>query len=461
MHNFCARLILSVFSYCFIAFFAEGADVLGIKGEKHTSVGIYIKDIKADTVVYEVNADCCLTPASITKAYTAASALNLLNTDFRFRTRVYYTGKIDASGVLKGNVIIKASGDPTLESEHFSKNTGFLQKIIDELKKNNVTRIEGDVVLERVAENRQYQEGPLDTWNINDICWTYGCGVFDFNWCDNYFGLYPATGKTTSPTPKLKYTVWDRPWKDGLNLIRGIYSDSLIIVGKNYRTDPKARVTTSMPYPFDVFKAKLTARLKAENIALTGKRSSSSERTLLVTHASPKLDDILRSLMVRSDNMFAEGILRALGDQYGNRNASLSAEQNLWKSKGLTPEFNRIYDGSGLSRTNAVSPRFLGDVLEWMAKSALSARYLKLFPVSGYDGTMRNFLADTPLKGRMALKTGSLNAVQCYAGYMTDRDGQPSHIVVVMVNNFYCSRNELKESIKKLLLTKLDNWINN
>lgn len=431
--------------------------ILGIEGEKHSSIGIYIKDIKADTMVVSHNVSQCMMPASIMKIYTSASALSLLDSDFRFETKVYLTGSASAGGgVWNGNLIVKASGDPTLESEYFKSTSGFLKEILNALTAKGINRLNGDILLERVDPTHQYQEGPVDTWNINDVGWAYGCGVFDFNWCDNYFGIYPATGKTSIPVPGLEYKVWDNPWGTGLNMIRGIYSDSLIITGKKYMTDRRARVNTSMPNPFAVFKAMLTERLAANGITVSGKKANqSNQRVLLVNHKSVKLDDILKSLMLRSDNMFAEAILRLFGTKYGNRAASIDAENKLWSDRGICTDYIRVLDGSGLSRTNAVSPEFFGVVLEWMAKSPLKNRFMNLFPVSGLSGTMKSFLAEPEFKGRFLLKTGSVNAVQTYAGYMVDNNGEPSHVIVFMANNFFCSRAELRTALMELLTQHL------
>lgn len=375
-------------------------NVLGIPGGDYTSVGIYIKDLNADTVVYEVDATRCLMPASITKAYTSATAMSLLKKDFRFQTKVYTTGTI-TDGVLNGNIVVKASGDPTLESDHFPQNKGFITEIINALKAKGVNKINGEIVLAKVDESRKYAEGPIDTWCIDDANYNYGTGIYDFNWKGN--------------TPK--------------------------------------------KYPFDTFRSQLAERLRASGITYSGKKNAATNRTLLVTHQSPVLDDILRSLMLRSDNMFAEGMLRVIGDQYGSKSGALAKQSSLWKSRGLKPQYNNVLDGCGLSRADALSPQYMGNMLEWMAKSPMGERYVSLFPVAGMSGTMKSFAAGTPLSGRLAMKTGSVNGVQCYAGYMTDKDGKPTHVVVVMVNNFYSSRDEVRNGIRKMLLNKLNPWI--
>lgn len=437
-----------------LAVVSYGADVLGIEGESHSSIGIYIKDIKADTVVFESDADRTLIPASITKALTSASAMTLLPKNYRYETKVYLSGNIE-SGVVKGNVVVLASGDPTLESEHFPKNKGFVADIVKAIKEKGITEIEGRIVLERVNEDRQYLEGPIERWEIDDTPWAYGAGVFDFNWEDNYYSLYPVKGETRPHVPDVEVTLWKKPLRQGNNLLRGIYSNHIVVIGKDYTANNKSRVNTSMPYPFDVFACELEAKLKSSGIKVVGKKLSPENRRSLLTHKSPELDEILRSLMLRSDNTFAEGVLRQFGNRYGDRDASVRAELELWAGRGLETRFVTVLDGSGLSRGNQISPRFMGDMLAWMARSDNASRYVSLFPVAGRSGTMKNFMSKTELAGRLAMKTGSMSAVQSYAGYLLDEKGQPTHVVVVIANSFFCSRASLKDAIADLLLRVL------
>ena len=46
-----------------------------------------------------------------------------------------------------------------------------------------------------------------------------------------------------------------------------------------------------------------------------------------------------------------------------------------------------------------------------------------------------------------------MSAVQCYAGYLLDENCErPTHVVVVMVNAFYCPRGKLREAISDYLI---------
>ena len=106
---------LRQFFYCLLVVFSthglRSQTILGIEGEQHTGIGIYIKNLVTDSVIVDHNSDLCLTPASITKLYTAASAMSLLKDDFRFETKVFLTGHaVPGQGVWAGNIVIKASG---------------------------------------------------------------------------------------------------------------------------------------------------------------------------------------------------------------------------------------------------------------------------------------------------------------------------------------------------------------
>ena len=155
--------------------------------------------------------------------------------------------------------------------------------------------------------------------------------------------------------------------------------------------------------------------------------------------------------MVRSDNMFAEGMLRTLAPGQ-KRSKAIKLEKEFWNSIGINAKYTIINDGSGLTRANRLSPRFIGNVLEWMSKSKNAAAYTSFFPRAGRDGTMRGFLAKSKsLKGLIALKTGSVSSVQCYAGYKLSKQGKPTHVIVIMVNGFFCPRAQVRKACENLL----------
>ena len=80
----------------------------------HSIVAGEVYDLDSHRVLYARNAGLLMVPASTTKLLTEGTSLALLGPDFRWTTPVYRTGPIDAQGVLHGDLVLVASGDPNL-----------------------------------------------------------------------------------------------------------------------------------------------------------------------------------------------------------------------------------------------------------------------------------------------------------------------------------------------------------
>lgn len=423
------------------AFAAEPA-ALGFDGEEAASVGIYIKDLRTKKVVLDVNSQHALTPASIMKCVTTASALSICGADTSFATRVALEGEA-AGDTWKGNIVVTASADPTLESDNFRARKGFCDSIANRLQAKGIKRIEGSI---RVVEDLK-DAGPIVQWEVGDMAWPYGASLFGFNWRDNISRIKPATGECTPEVPGLEICLEKARGND---LVRGVYSNRLMVFTRD-PNDRKWEINTTVPDPAAVFSAQLVRTLRARGIEVTDESvNGGGTPKPLYTHRSARFADIMKSLMVRSDNLFAEGILRAVAPG-GTRKAAINRERELWATRGINTRYTLIDDGSGLSRANRFSPRFLGEVLEWMASSRMASTYTTFFPRAGRDGTMRGFLAKSKLKGTVALKTGSVRSVQCYAGYKLNAKGEPTHVIVIMVNGFFCPRREVRKACESLL----------
>lgn len=420
-------------------------DLLGVDGEEASSIGVFIKDLSSGEVLYDFNSEIALTPASVMKAVTTATALSLLGEDFRFTTQVELHGTAASGGTWSGDLVIVSSGDPTVESENFKSNLGFCDSICASLRRMGIKEIEGTIVVEQSLSDA----GPIAQWEIEDVAWPYGAGLYGMNYRDNTCWVYPLTGETKPFVPGLKVTV--KEGRDSNDLLRGVGSDELTVFTRN-TNNKKWSVSTTVPDPSAVLIAQLTSVLKNAGITVGSRAVSRSGESVhkVYTHRSPAASEIMRSLMVRSDNLFAEGILRAIapGD---SRDKAIKREKELWSNRGVDSRYSIIFDGSGLTRGNRIQPRFLADILEWMAESPKAQTYVSFFPKAGMDGTLRSFLTKSALKGKIALKTGSMNAVQCYAGYKLDDNNNPTHVIVIMVNGFFCKRADLKKSIEDLL----------
>lgn len=429
---------------------------LGIVGEKSASIGIYIKDLRTDKTIVAKDIERGYVPASVIKTVTTASAMSFLSEDYRFETIARLRGaKSSSPSVWNGDIEIIASGDPTLDSDNFSGNGGLVDSIVSSLKSMGITRVTGSI---RLIDDDAPQQGPVEKWEISDVAYAYGAGWYVFNWKDNIYRLNTTTKETVPYVPDLKIERHNS--RRGTGIVRGIGSNVLSVYAP--QTSKSNYVFSTMPYPWIAFEYALRKSLTDAGVdvgqkCVCGDDDDMDEVETIYSRFSPSRDTILSSMMRRSDNMYAESILRSFTPGE-DRSEALAREKDLWKQRGVDMQYTRIWDGSGLTRANRISPLTLGCILEYMAQHDDSTKYIKLFPVSGVSGTMRSFMAETPYKGRLAFKTGSVNGVQCYAGYVIDsiESCHPTHVVVMMVNNFYCTRKQLKMALQEYLLKQLN-----
>ncbi|MCM1400827.1 MAG: D-alanyl-D-alanine carboxypeptidase/D-alanyl-D-alanine-endopeptidase [Bacteroides sp.] len=398
-------------------------------------VGIYIEDLRTGDVILDVNGEKLFTPASVTKLVTTSTALNTSKPGTKFVTEVVAQGNIK-NGVLEGNLVIKAVGDPTIESRHFPANKGFAEKVAVAVKQKGITRITGTVVARYKAE---YEQPTPAGWMDEDLIHPYGTEFHAVNYADNVVSLSMPSGRTIPETP-------------GLTVKR---------TGRNRRArgttvvEATASQQIANPVPESTLCRAVEKALEQQGVQVGDTPVADSGKSVTVySHTSPTMLEIITSLMHRSDNLMAEGMLRATAPGK-TRNEATKRELEFWRDKGVDTNGIVIEDGSGLSRNNKISPYFLAEVLDWMrVHKNNNNQYVNIFPVAGKSGTMRGFLKGTKLEGKIAAKTGSMRNVQCYAGFKLDDNGQPTHLVVLLLNNF-SDRAKLKKALEKLLLDKL------
>lgn len=359
---------------------------------------ILITDLKTGKQIVSHNADKSLIPASIMKSVTTATLLEKTGASYKYTTPVFLTGEL-ADRVLQGDIIVEASGDPSLNSRHLPSSENFVEEIVKAVKSLGIDTIKGDIVI----DDSKFPGPSINpTWAPGDLPHAYGTGTHGFNFEDN------ASGKKSV-------------------------------------SDPSA-----------IFRTRLKSALERNGIIwIALHHDHLSRRHPLGEHRSATIDEIMRSCMMRSDNQYAEGLLRTVGLLYGNSGSTKQGAKSMtdfWNHRKADMSGVTIVDGSGLSRSNRVTANFMTDVLKRMAPNPY---YASFFPLAGQEGTLRKFLAGTPLEGYIALKTGSMNGIQCYAGYKLDDDYSPTHTVVVIMNEMG-DRAAARKEVERLLLRTFD-----
>jgi D-alanyl-D-alanine carboxypeptidase/D-alanyl-D-alanine-endopeptidase (penicillin-binding protein 4) len=144
----------------------------------------------------------------------------------------------------------------------------------------------------------------------------------------------------------------------------------------------------------------------------------------VLIHEEPSIDmhGLLSLANTESHNFTAEVLLRAAAGTWDL--AKATQLETLWLSRqGLPMEGVRIFDGSGLDRSNRLTSRFLAALLLRMNQHPYARDYVASMSVAGRRGTLRNLFSGTTLDGNLFAKTGTLTGVRSISGVLRTSDG--------------------------------------
>lgn len=367
------------------------------------STAVLIQDLSTGKILAAHNCDRPLLPASIMKTVTIAGLLQEAGPDERFHTMVFADGPIEGN-TIKGDLLIAGGGDPTLGANCAPASADIAEEITAALKHKGITVIDGDLRIDT-----SLYEGPAcpPSWAAGDLNEAYGTGSHALNFRRN------ANGGRAVKNPASQFLTY---------LANSLRSEGIEVKGES--------------------------RIGREGL-------SDKDATMLLDHVSDKYAEVMRSCMMRSDNLFAETLLRAFGLARGKEGSTAaSAEEMLsyWKDAGVPTKGVTLVDGSGLSRSNRVTADFINGILRKMGDNE---EYASFMPLAGQEGTLSEFLKDTPLDAYIAMKTGSMNGIQCYAGYKLDEVFAPTHSIVIIMNDIG-PRGAARKAAEKLLLDVFD-----
>lgn len=109
-------------------------------------VGMKIYDLTADSVIYEYNAKQLMRPASSLKMMVAVEALDRLGADYKYKTKIAYSGQQDST-LLKGNVYCKGAMDPTFDNDD-------INEIVNSISSLGIDTIEGNIILDKTMKDK-------------------------------------------------------------------------------------------------------------------------------------------------------------------------------------------------------------------------------------------------------------------------------------------------------------------
>ncbi len=431
------------------------------------AIGIHVVDVKSGKTIYGINEHQRFVPASVMKLITSATALEILGPVYRFRTSIGYTGSLK-NGVLKGNLVVKGGGDPSLGSEFFTCNdyaTSFMEAWLMRIKSAGINLVDGNLVLDASIYDDELIPG---TWIWKDIGNYYGAGASAFTLNDNIYRItFKSQAKAGKPTeivaiqpPIEELDVENKVLSSDINRdLAFIYGSPLDKSRQVRGTIPKNKkaftIKGSILQPEFHFANTLIEYLAQNGVFVTGSiifdSASDAKVVQLYEQESPTLAEIVEVLNHESVNLFAEHLLKQLSvveSGQGTYGESLEIVSRFWNDKIPEPFF--MEDGSGLSHFNAVSPAVFTTILAYMNnQSRYTHAFKNSLPVAG-EGTLSSFNRVLFPGNSLRAKSGSMTRVRCYAGYLTTKQNKELAFCF-MFNHFDGGSSALVQKIEQLL----------
>ncbi|MEN6456427.1 MAG: D-alanyl-D-alanine carboxypeptidase/D-alanyl-D-alanine-endopeptidase [Prolixibacteraceae bacterium] len=436
---------------------------------QNAGIGIYMEEASTGDRVGSFNPELSLVPASMLKLVTTATALEIMGPDYRFSTKLAFNGIIRNDSLL-GDLIIVGGGDPALGSRYFKEHyltNHFLKAWTDSLNVYHIRHISGNIITDATIYDDQ---AIPDTWIWEDLGNYFGAGVSGLSVYDNTCDIHLWSSSSaeqptriTSINPAVPGLTFDNRVlsSDDQRDLAYIYGSPLDLHRVIRGSVPKGKqdfvIRGSIPNPARLLAGQLKSRMENEGITIGGRIKEATQKTTtevtLATTYSPILADLIRITNHESVNLFAEHLLKHLAylkTGVGSVKGGISVIMEFWKNKGLDTRGFFMCDGSGLSRSNALTARQMVGILAYMKnKSRYNELFFNSLPAVP-DGTLYQFDARNFPDKSLRAKSGSMTRARCYAGWLRTASGREI-LFDISLNNFSCSQNTAIQAVEKLL----------
>lgn len=333
-----------------------------------------------------------------------------------------------------------------------------------------MSTITGQLVLDISVYGRQ---AIPDTWNYEDIGNYYGAGANGLSFRENLYKIVFQSPATPDKPTRIRYT---EPRMQGLEIVNRIRSskinadrayiygipesDRVVIRGTIPAGRSSFSIKGAIPHPELLLKQEFLKYLKNKGINIKNgvqiwhKPYQVTASDTLAIQYSPRLDELVKRTNYESINLFAEHLGRQLSVMSGKGNKVGDAPEAIkgyWKRRGINTEGMQLYDCCGLSRYNILTAEQFTQILDYMHDSSeCSNIFYEALPVAGEHGTLEYMGRNTALEGNMHAKSGTIDNVKAYSGYIRTANGHKAAFAI-MVNNYSGSSSDLRKKLSYLL----------
>lgn len=395
--------------------------------------------------VFSLNADERFIPASNTKVFTSAAAFHYLSgldvPDPAAGTSLWLEPRGEGAAP---DLVLMGAGDPAL-ADRPGCLSNCLHQLADAVAAAGIARV-GDIIGDdTLLPAEPWGQG----WSWNNFVWYYAAPVSALSVNENGLSLIVVAGSAPGDPAEASWAPGDDLLSLDNQLITGLPGseptlrmqrvpglETLRLTGYIPADAAPRAYAVAMRAPAETAAARLSRLLTERGVTVEGKTRARHEPAareaglgapvLIAQLTPPPLIESVRHILVNSQNLHAELLLRRIALGRGELSPEGGPEvlAALVTEAGLTPVEVELFDGSGLSSYNRVTPRGMAQFLRWTAQQDWGEEWRALMPVGGESGTLARRFRGTPLEGKVYAKTGSLHGVNALSGFVTARSGQ-------------------------------------
>jgi D-alanyl-D-alanine carboxypeptidase/D-alanyl-D-alanine-endopeptidase (penicillin-binding protein 4) len=408
--------------------------------------GVHVARARTGETVFASDAEAPRIPASTMKLVTTAAAILELGFEYRFATEVVAAAEPGENGVVAGDLVVRGGGDPTLRSEVHP------DRIAGQLYRAGLRRVRGalvmdDSVFDRVLRHPDWPADQLSRAYCAPVCGLSldrGCVTVRVRPGDGPGARARVDMIPDPPGLGLSHEISTTSDRDRHRIVLSLDLAGSRIRGRGQVWDRSRGYETEVAVadPAECFGDLLARALLRSGIRIDGGvvrrpgpvRDLGSGRVL--ARIETELFPVVHAANRESENHYAECLLKLLGHVRtgeGSFEAGAAVTARLAERIGAPGAQLSQADGSGLSRSNRVSPYFLTRLLTHLYRSADAERFLASLAAGGEKGsTLAKRLAE--LGGNVRAKTGTIRGVSGLAGYVRARSGTV-YCFAVLVND--------------------------
>ncbi|MEO7270612.1 MAG: D-alanyl-D-alanine carboxypeptidase/D-alanyl-D-alanine-endopeptidase [Vicinamibacterales bacterium] len=420
--------------------------------------GVEVRSLLDGHVLFAHDAAKLMMPASNMKVLTLAAAAEILGWDYRYTTTLETSGTID-NGVLRGDLIVRGTGDPTINTRA-DRAKQVVEQWVAALTAAGIRQIDGRVIGNDQAFD---DEGLGAGWAWDDLQYSYAAPVGALQYDESTAALTLLPGLTEGQPASV--TIEAGSGFQLLNRVTTAAAGTAVAIEYRRRLEqPILEVSGRVPLgsapvvrwvavvnPTLFFAQALKDGLVSRGIAVSGSAAdfddvaaevagagATTPRVLVTTQSAP-LSEIATVMMKVSQNLYAETLLKTVGAARGGLGTVAAGEialKGLLKAWGVPDDAYVAVDGSGLSRYNYVTAETMVAVLERMYRDPRHREaFLATLPIAGRDGTISTRLRKSHAEGNAVAKTGSIANVRSLSGFVKSRDGEML-VFAILANDF-------------------------